>query len=88
MTPQLLPLGSDALCSLHTATPVVHDTVPCLQGLAGGQLLPASHALHEPALHTLPGSHVVPFVRVDHAVVELDGQHRSQRLAGLPASTP
>ncbi len=62
LAPHAAPFATDVPVSLHTATPVVQTMLPVWHWLAGVQLVPVVHAVHEPLSHTWLVPHVVPFV--------------------------
>jgi len=89
--PQVAPLARFTT-EVQVACPVLHDVVPCWQGLAGlpgWQVPPAVHALQTPARHTSLVPHGVPGLEfpvcMQVAVPELhDVIPVRQGLAGLP----
>src|SRR5579859_6164997 len=46
--------------STHTGEPVLHASVPALQGLLTGHVAPTLHATQVPLLQTLSVPHIVP----------------------------
>jgi hypothetical protein len=46
--------------SVHTGTPVVHEFVPVLQGLAGWQVEPCAHGMQAPVRQKEPVPQLIP----------------------------
>jgi hypothetical protein len=61
LLPHIIPFATSVPASLQTGTPLLQASVPLWQGPIGdGQEVPAAHATHVPALHTLPLPQPVP----------------------------
>lgn len=61
LAPQVVPLSTGVLVSVHTGEPVAHDWVPLWQIAFGGvQGVPSMQVTHDPDLQTWPWPHIFP----------------------------
>ena len=77
--PHGVPSATLVLLSVHTGLPVVHDSVPLWQGLAGTHAAPAVHVVQLPLVHTMLVPQLVPFGRLP------DSAHTGEPVAQVVA---